>query len=60
MTKKIEAICDICESSFAITFNQDLVPDYSSLVCPFCGEAIDCLSENESSSDVFEDDFLDD
>ena len=55
-TKTITAECNNCESSYDVVYMEELVSEEYPEFCPFCGEAIDSLSEEE----YIEDDELDD
>jgi len=55
-TKTITAECSSCESSYDVIYMQELVSEELPEFCPFCGETIDSLSEEE----YIEDDELDD
>lgn len=59
MVKKIEALCDGCESNFSLVFDENVVTEYEHLTCPFCKELIESSSEEESKLDYFEEDFFD-
>ena len=54
--KLITAECEECESTFEVAFEEDYVSDETPSFCPFCGEPIDSLSEDE----YIEDDELND
>ena len=55
-TRTITAECSSCESSYDVSFMEELVSEELPEFCPFCGEPIDSLSEDE----YIEDDELDD
>jgi hypothetical protein len=55
-TRTITAECSSCESSYDVIFMEELVSEDLPEFCPFCGEPIDSLSEDE----YIEDDELDD
>jgi hypothetical protein len=55
-TRTITAECNSCESSFEVTYMEELVSEDLPDFCPFCGEQIDSLSEEE----YIEDDELND
>ena len=55
-TRTITAECSSCESSYDVSFMEELVSEDLPEFCPFCGETIDSLSEEE----YIEDDELDD
>jgi hypothetical protein len=55
-TRTITAECNNCESSYDVSFMEQLVSDELPEFCPFCGEPIDSLSEEE----YIDDDELDD
>lgn len=55
-TKTITAECNNCESSYDVVYMEELVSEEYPEFCPFCGETIDSLSEEE----YIEDDELDD
>ena len=55
-TRIITAECSSCESSYDVSFMEELVSEELPEFCPFCGEPIDSLSEDE----YIEDDELDD
>jgi hypothetical protein len=55
-TKTITAECSSCESSYDVIYMQELVSEELPEFCPFCGETIDSLSEEE----YIEDDELND
>jgi hypothetical protein len=56
-TKTITAECSNCESSYDVIYMQELVSEELPEFCPFCGEPIDTLSEEE---EYIEDDELND
>lgn len=61
MNKKIDALCDTCESTFELIFDANLVEEYQDLICPFCGDTIESVSEDDIHIDIFNDeDYLDD
>lgn len=45
--KKITTACQICESEFKLEFSEDLVVQKENIICPFCGEEIEEVYENE-------------
>lgn len=51
MEKVITAECDNCESSFQLSFEEDFVSDDLPCFCPFCGERIEDLVEEEYIED---------
>jgi hypothetical protein len=55
-TKTITAECSNCESSYDMIYMEELVSEDLPEFCPFCGEKIDTLSEEE----YIEDDELND
>lgn len=55
-TRTITAECNSCESSFEVSYMEELVSEDLPDFCPFCGEQIDSLSEEE----YIEDDELND
>ena len=55
-TRTITAECSSCESSFEVSYMEELVSEDLPDFCPFCGEQIESLSEEE----YIEDDELDD
>ena len=55
-TRTITAECSSCESSYDVIYMEELVSEDLPEFCPFCGEPIDSLSEDE----YIEDDELDD
>jgi len=55
-TREITAECNSCESSFEVNYMEELVSEDLPEFCPFCGEHIDSLSEEE----YIEDDELND
>jgi len=55
-TKTITAECHSCESSYDIVYMEELVSENYPEICPFCGEHIEELSEEE----YIEDDELND
>lgn len=57
MQKVITTLCNNCDSEFTLTFNDELVPEYEDLICPFCGSSIEELEEKEieENYDLFED-----
>jgi len=55
-TKTITAECHSCESSYDIVYMEELVSEHYPEICPFCGEHIEELSEDE----YIEDDELND
>jgi hypothetical protein len=50
-TRTITAECSNCESSYDVIFMEQLVSDELPEFCPFCGEPIDTLSEEEYIDD---------
>ena len=50
-TKTITAECHNCESSYDITYMEELVSEDLPERCPFCGETIQELSENYIEDD---------
>ena len=50
-TRTITAECSNCESSYDVIFMEQLVSDELPEFCPFCGEPIDTLSEEEYIED---------
>lgn len=46
-TRTITAECSSCESSYDVIFMEELVSEELPEFCPFCGEPIDSLSEDE-------------
>lgn len=56
MTEKyITGECESCESTFEISFSEELVSDDMPTFCPFCGEQIDDLQEEYIDDDEDED-----
>ena len=55
-TRTITAECSSCESSYDVIFMGQLESEELPEFCPFCGEPIDSLTEEE----YIEDDELDD
>jgi hypothetical protein len=51
MTKEITAECHNCESSYDITYMEELTSQEYPEFCPFCGESIDELSESDYIED---------
>jgi NAD-dependent SIR2 family protein deacetylase len=47
----ITAECNSCESSYDVSFVDQLVSEELPEYCPFCGEPIDSLSEDEYIED---------
>jgi len=43
--KIITADCDSCESTFEIAYEEELVSDQLPSFCPFCGEAVEDVTE---------------
>jgi hypothetical protein len=56
-TKTITAECHSCESSYDIIYMEELVSEHYPEICPFCGEPIEELSEEQ---EYIEDDELND
>jgi len=56
MEKLISAECHNCESSYEVSYIEELTADEYPEFCPFCGEHIEEVTE----SDYIEDDDLDD
>jgi hypothetical protein len=50
-TKTITAECDNCESSYEVLYMEELVSEQYPEFCPFCGEPIESLSEEEYIDD---------
>jgi hypothetical protein len=46
-TRTITAECSSCESSYDVIYMEELVSEELPEFCPFCGEAIESLSEEE-------------
>ena len=46
-TKTITAECHSCESSYDIVYMEELVSEHYPEICPFCGEHIEELSEEQ-------------
>jgi hypothetical protein len=46
-TRTITAECSNCESSYDVIYMEELVSEELPEFCPFCGEAIESLSEEE-------------
>lgn len=46
-TRTITAECSGCESSYDIIYMEELTSEDLPEFCPFCGEPIDSLSEDE-------------
>jgi hypothetical protein len=46
-TRTITAECSSCESSYDVIYMEELVSEELPEFCPFCGEPIDSLSEDE-------------
>lgn len=55
MTKMVTGECQNCESSFDITYIEELVSEEYPEFCPFCGEPIDELSEEYIEDDDSDD-----
>jgi hypothetical protein len=52
MTPKIiKAECQNCESSYEVAYSEELVSEEYPEICPFCGENIEELSEEEYIDD---------
>ena len=45
--KKISTICIYCDSEYKLEYSEDLVSKTESLACPFCGEEIEEVEEND-------------
>lgn len=45
--KKLTTACQNCESEFKLEFSEDLVVQKENIICPFCGEEIEEVYENE-------------
>lgn len=57
MSKSISSICDGCESEFTLSFNENLVMEHDTIVCPFCGESIESVEEDiPEDYDMFDED----
>jgi hypothetical protein len=57
MTNKIvNGECDSCESSYAVSYMEEIVSSEIPEHCPFCGELIDELSEEYIEDDDSSDD----
>ena len=50
-TKIITAECGSCESSYDVNYMEELVSEQYPEFCPFCGEPIDSLTEEEEYID---------
>jgi hypothetical protein len=51
MTKSITGDCQSCESSYDITYMEELTSEEYPQFCPFCGEAIDEITESDYIED---------
>jgi hypothetical protein len=54
-TKTITAECTNCESSYDMIYMEELVSEEYPEFCPFCGETIESLSEEEDYIDEDDD-----
>ena len=55
-TRTLTGSCDSCESSFDVSFEEELVSAEYPEYCPFCGEVIEQLSEDYIEDDDSDDD----
>lgn len=55
-TKIVSGACDSCESTFEVTYHEELVSEEYPEHCPFCGELIEELSEEYIEDDDSDDD----
>lgn len=51
MSKVVTGECENCESSFELAYAEELVSDSTPNFCPFCGEKIDNVIEDEYIND---------
>ena len=51
MTKSITGDCQSCESSYDITYMEELTSEEYPQFCPFCGETIDEITESDYIED---------
>ena len=58
MNKSVTGECLNCESSFDVTYREEFVSEEYPQFCPFCGEAIDELSEEYIEDDDLDEDDL--
>lgn len=56
----IKNLCDNCDSEFTISFKEELVSDYDSIKCPFCGEVIESTDAEDSDEYDYSDNSWDD
>jgi hypothetical protein len=49
--KIITADCNNCESTFEIAYEEELVSDQLPSFCPFCGEAVEDVTEQVYEED---------
>jgi hypothetical protein len=55
--RNVTGDCSSCESTYEVTYEEELTSENVPEYCPFCGEAIEVLSENYiEDSDLDEDD----
>lgn len=45
--KKLSTACQTCDSEFKLEFSEDLVNQKENIYCPFCGEEIEEVYEND-------------
>jgi len=51
MTKSVTGDCQSCESSYDITYMEELTSEEYPEFCPFCGEPISELTESDYIED---------
>jgi hypothetical protein len=55
--RNVTGDCSSCESTYEVTYEEELTSENVPEYCPFCGEPIEVLSENYiEDSDLDEDD----
>lgn len=50
--RTITGDCSSCESSYEVSYVEELTSEDLPEFCPFCGEAIDTISESEYIEDT--------
>lgn len=51
INKTVIAECSECESTFEVTYERELVSEELPCFCPFCGEEIEEVTEEEWDED---------
>lgn len=54
MQKSIDTFCEVCDSEFAINFDENLVSEHEEIFCPFCGFRIEEIEEESLEEELFD------